>query len=117
MVSSPPSNLRPSVDIAGRGSRQDDVVIEAACCYFHDGLNQSGIAKRLNGSRASVVNYLAEARRGDYVRITLDSYLFSDNQLVFNLKQKFGLNDAPVAPADSTVDQRSFERVIRVASD
>ena len=117
MVSSTPSNVRPGVDVSGRGSRQDDIVIEAAWCYFHDGLNQSEIAKRLNVSRASVVNYLAEARRRDYVRITLDSDIFRNNQLVFNLKQKFGLTDALVVPADSTSDQCSFERVIRVASD
>ena len=117
MVSSTPSNVRPGVDVSGRGSRQDDIVIEAAWCYFHDGLNQSEIAKQLNVSRASVVNYLAEARRRDYVRITLDSDIFRNNQLVFNLKQKFGLTDALVVPADSTSDQRSFERVIRVASD
>lgn len=112
-----PSNPRPVGDVSGRGSRQDDYIIETAWLYFHDGLNQGEIAKRLNISRASVVNYLAEARRRDYVRITLDSDLFRNNQLATELKQRFGIKDALVVPADSTSESRSFERVIRAASD
>ncbi len=111
------SNARPGVDATGRGSRQEDAIIEAAWCYFHEGLNQNEIAKRMNVSRASVVNYLAEARRRDYVRVTLDSDIFRNNQLVFDLKEKFGLADALVVPTDTTSEQRSFERVIRAASD
>lgn len=111
------SNPRPIGDTSGRGSRQDDYIIEAAWLYFHDGLNQGDIAKRLNISRASVVNYLAEARRRDYVRITLDSDVFRTNQLAFDLKQKFDIKDALVVPADTVSENRSFERVVRAASD
>ena len=117
MTSTATSNARPIGDTAGRGSRQDDYIIEAAWLYFHDGLNQGDIAKRLDISRASVVNYLAEARRRDYVRITLDSDVFRTNQLASDLKQKFGIEDALVVPADTVSENRSFERVIRAASD
>lgn len=117
MPSTPSSNARPIGDGAGRGSRQDDNIIEAAWLYFHDGLNQGDIAKRLDVSRASVVNYLAEARRRDYVRITLDSDIFRTNQLAYELKQKFDIEDALVVPADTVSENRSFDRVIRAASD
>lgn len=80
-------------------------------------MNQGDIAKRLDISRASVVNYLAEARRRDYVRVTLDSDVFRNNQLASDLKQKFGIADALVVPADTSSESRSFERVIRAASD
>ncbi len=65
MAPAPASNARPSVDRSGRASRQDDAILEAAWCYYHDGQTQSEIAARLGVSRASVVNYLAEARRRD----------------------------------------------------
>jgi len=111
------SNARPAFAASGRSSRQDDNIIEAAWLYFHEGLNQGDIAARLNISRASVVNYLAEARRRDYVRITLDSDVFSNNQLASDLKQKFGITAALVVPSDVTSEARSSERVIRAASD
>jgi len=111
------STARPGLDASGRGSRQDDYIIEAAWLYFHDGLNQNEIAKRLSVSRASVVNYLAEARRRDYVRITLDSDVFRNTRLGSQLKQKFNIVDVLVVPADTTSASRSFERVIRAASD
>ena len=40
----------------------EDIVVETAWLYYHDGLNQSEIANRLLVSRATVVNYLQEAR-------------------------------------------------------
>ncbi|NEU34530.1 transcriptional regulator, partial [bacterium LRH843] len=42
--------------------RDDAPYIEAAWLYYHDGLNQNEIAERMRISRASVVNYLNEAR-------------------------------------------------------
>ncbi|MCL6285935.1 sugar-binding transcriptional regulator [Ruegeria sp. 2012CJ41-6] len=98
-------------------SRLEDNIIEAAWLYFHDGLNQGGIAKRLNVSRASVVNYLAEARRRDYVRVALDSDIFRNNQLASDLKDKFGIDDALVVPTDTASVSRSNERVVQAASD
>ncbi len=111
------SNARPNEDAAGRGSRQDDAIIEAAWCYYHEGLNQFEIAHRLNLSRASVVNYLAEARKRDYVRISLDSDVFRNQRLSSELKTRFNLTNVLVVPADELSDERSSERVIRAASD
>ncbi len=108
---------KPTGSSLGRVSRLEDNIIEAAWLYFHDGLNQGDIAKRLNISRASVVNYLAEARRRDYVRVTLDSDVFRNNQLAFDLKAKFGIEDALIVPTDIASASRSKERVVQAASD
>lgn len=113
----PPLQARPGGDAAGRGSRQDDYIVEAAWLYFHEGLNQGEIARRLDVSRASVVNYLAEARRRDYVRVTLDTDVFRNTAIAADLRQKFGITDALVVPADTLSDRRSYDRVIRAASD
>ena len=117
MPSTGASQSRSITGSFGRASRQEENIIEAAWLYFHNGLNQGDIAKRLDISRASVVNYLAEARRRDYVRVTLDSDIFRNNQLAFDLKDRFGLEDALVVPADAASESRSIERVVQAASD
>ena len=98
-------------------SRQDDAIVETAWCYYHEGLNQSEIATKLGVSRASVVNYLAESRRRGYVRVTLDSNVFLHNQLAAELRDAYQLSQALVIPVDETSEQRSFDRVVRAASD
>lgn len=40
----------------------ENAVTEVAWLYYHDGLNQKDIAEALGISRATVVNYLQEAR-------------------------------------------------------
>ncbi|MGQ7848305.1 sugar-binding transcriptional regulator [Granulosicoccus sp. 3-233] len=111
------TTAKPGTDAGGRMSRQDDAIVEAAWCYYHEGLNQSAIATKLGVSRASVVNYLAESRRRDFVRVTLDSNVFLYNQLAAELRHAFDLTQALVIPADEASSQRSFERVVRAASD
>lgn len=111
------TKARPGINPTSRASRQDDAIVEAAWCYYHEGLTQTDIAHKLGVSRASVVNYLAEARRRDYVRITLDTDIFANHQLVHDLKATFGLEEALIVPADPGADHRTVERVIRVASD
>src|SRR3546814_12910397 len=48
-----------------------DPVIWAAWLYYEDSLNQSDVAERLGVSRATVVNYLQEARQRGVVRIAI----------------------------------------------
>ncbi len=111
------STAKPGSDDSGRLSRQDDAIIEAAWCYYHEGFNQSEIAARLDVSRASVVNYLAESRRRNYVRVTLDSDIFLHNQLAAELRDAYSLKEVLVIPADPADEARSVDRVIRAASD
>ncbi|WP_163849777.1 sugar-binding transcriptional regulator [Pseudooceanicola aestuarii] len=109
------SRGRPVSDPDGRAARQDEAIVEAAWCYYHEGLNQNDIAQRLGVSRASVVNYLAEARRRHYVRISLDTAIFRTSALANRLKAAFDLDDALVVPAGDP--DRAVTRVTRAAAD
>ncbi|KZM48457.1 sugar-binding transcriptional regulator [Labrenzia sp. OB1] len=100
-----------------RTRSQDEAIIEVTWCYYQDGMNQNEIAERLGISRATVVNYLSEARRRDYVRITLDSDIFRDQQLARALVDRFGLRDAIVVPSSPDGADQSLDRVTRVVSD
>jgi len=46
----------------------ENVVIGVAWMYYQDGMNQKDIADKLGISRATVVNYLQEARERGYIR-------------------------------------------------
>jgi deoxyribonucleoside regulator len=84
-----------------RSSRQvsgDDMVVETAWLYYHDGLNQSQIAAALKVSRATVVNTLQIARERGYVRVQLASEAFTGHRLAMELRQGFGLAAAYVLP-------------------
>ncbi|WP_114388752.1 sugar-binding transcriptional regulator [Notoacmeibacter marinus] len=100
-----------------RTIRQDDAIVEASWCYFHEGMNQNEIAARLGVSRATVVNYLAEARRRDYVRVTLDTEIFLNHRLAERLRERFGLQQVLVVPSASDEPDRSYDRVARAAAD
>jgi len=100
-----------------RSTRQDDAIVEAAWGYYHDGLNQGEIASALGVSRATVVNYLAEARRRNYVRISLDTEVFRTQSLSVELCEAFGLDEALVVPASGGDGTRAPDRVIRAAAD
>lgn len=67
-------------------------------------------------SRATVVNYLSEARRRAFVRISLNTDIFRMHRLALRLKETFELSDVTVVPAGSD-DTSSLDRVSRVAAD
>ena len=111
------SSAKPGTDNSGRLSRHDDAIIEAAWCYYHEGLNQKQIAEKLGVSRASVVNYLAESRRRNYVRVTLDSDVFTNHHLAAELRDAYQLDQVLVIPSDPSDQHLTHERVVRSASD
>ncbi|WP_244614938.1 sugar-binding transcriptional regulator [Pukyongiella litopenaei] len=94
-----------------------DAIVEAAWCYYRCGMNQQDIARRLGVSRASVVNYLSEARRRGYVRVTLEPEIFRTHELARDLVDRFGLADALVVPPDMAEPGRSLERVTVAAGE
>lgn len=95
----------------------ESIVIEAAWMYYHDGLNQTDIAKLLNVSRATVVNYLQEARERGFIRISLAPEVFSSHQLAQDLRERFGLKAAFVVPAGVGNEEETFMRVARGAAE
>lgn len=109
-----------SVDAARLPARDDAPFIEAAWLYYHDGLNQNDIAERMRISRASVVNYLNEARNRGWVRVHMDSDVFKGHRLAEELCTAYGLTEAMVVP-DDPVDPHgvatSVARVTRAAAD
>ncbi|MEL7525646.1 MAG: sugar-binding transcriptional regulator [Pseudomonadota bacterium] len=112
------SRSRPAEARSGARPRtQEDAIVEVTWCYYQDGMNQNEIAERLGISRATVVNYLAEARKRDYVRISLDSDVFRNQELARRIVDRFGLRDAVVIPSSPDGSERSLDRVTRVVAD
>jgi len=77
-----------------------DAVMAAAWLYYHDGLNQSDVAEIIGVSRASVVNYLQDARDRGIVRVVLAPEQGAPIDLAFSLKVAFGLTSCLVIPDD-----------------
>ncbi len=77
-----------------------DAVMAAAWLYYHDKLNQSDVADIIGVSRASVVNYLQEARDRGIVRVVLAPEREAPIDLAFALKAHFGLLSCLVIPDD-----------------
>ncbi len=103
-----------------RSSRQvsgESIVIEAAWLYYHDGLNQTDIATQLGVSRATVVNYLQEAKERGFIRISLDPKAFTTHELAQDLQNRFGLTAAFVVPDGITGDEDALLRVARGAAE
>ena len=94
----------------------DDVIIEAAWLYYHDDLNQNEIAERLGVSRATVVNYLQDAREKGFVQITLSAQAFSGHRLALALKERFGLDGALIVPDNRLDPPDTANRVARAAA-
>jgi len=95
----------------------ENVVIEVAWMYYHEGLNQKEIADRLGISRATVVNYLQEARERGFIRISLDAKAFTTHRLAVELCGKFGLKAAYVIPDEGADVETTFYRVVRGAAE
>lgn len=94
----------------------ENVVIEVAWLYYQDGLNQKDIADKLDISRATVVNYLQEAREKGMVNISLAAPAFTTHRASVDLVKKFGLTAAYVMPDEDADTEEMFYRVVRGAA-
>lgn len=93
-----------------------DLITRAAWAYYHDGVKQSDIAAMLKVSRASVVNYLAEARARGYVRVTMHPDVFLEHHLGTEIAEAFGLAQVMVVPEGASA-RSSLLRVAKAAAD
>ena len=91
----------------------ENAVIQVAWMYYHDGRNQQDIAVALGISRATVVNYLQEARERGLIRIELASTAFTTHRLALDLCKRFGLTGAYVIPDEGANTEEAFLRVVR----
>lgn len=94
----------------------DEIIVEAAWLYYHDGLNQGEVADRLEVSRATVVNYLQEAREKGYIRITLAPEVFTSHKYAHVLRERFGLKAALIVPDGKGDDLARLGRIARGAA-
>jgi len=94
----------------------ENAVIQVAWMYYHDGRNQQDIAQTLGISRATVVNYLQEAREKGLIRITLAAPAFTTHRLGLKLCDRFGLAGAYVIPDEGADAEAAFLRVVRGAA-
>jgi DNA-binding transcriptional regulator LsrR (DeoR family) len=94
----------PAIDrpqIAALPTEFEDAVVWAAWLYYADQLTQNDIAKRLKVARATVVNYLREARERGIVSIQISPAAHARTTLARGLMQRFGLLGAFVIPSDA----------------
>jgi deoxyribonucleoside regulator len=94
----------------------ENVVVECAWMYYEEGLNQKEIADRLGISRATVVNYLSEARARGLVRIQMAAEAFTTHRLARDLCSRYGLAAAYVIPDEGLEVEPAFARVVRGAA-
>ncbi len=95
----------------------ESIVIEAAWLYYHDGMNQTEIAGHLGVSRATVVNYLQEAKERGYIRISLAPKAFTTHRLAEEMRERFGLAAVYVVPDGTGTEEDALLRVARGAAE
>lgn len=82
-----------------------DLVAWAMWLYYVEGETQEGTARKLGMSRASIVNYLAEARDRGLVKISVDPEILAHGKLNAALRERFGIRDAYILPKTHQTDE------------
>lgn len=103
----------------GAAQSHDAQLSNVALLYYKEGLTQSEISARIGVSRATIVNYLRQAREQGIVDIRIKGEAFSTSNLSRDLRDKFGLVDVYIAGSDPTApptQQQVSEQVAHVAA-
>lgn len=87
-------DLSPPPEFAG------DPVVWAAWLYYEEGMTQEEVADQLGVSRASVVNFLQEARDRNVVTIAVSSEHLRSVRVARELGRRFALAGCVVVPDD-----------------
>lgn len=94
---------------------KDSLLANIAMLYYGEGLTQSEISKRMQVSRATIVNLLRESRDKGIVEIRIDGKHLSSSNLARELRQRFTLSDAYVALSNDTVGLSRRDLLAHVA--
>ena len=104
---------------ASGSTRDESAIANIALLYYKEGLNQSEIAKRTGLSRATIVNYLRQARDRGIVDIRVRGESMRVSPQARALRGMFGLEDVYVADtgddADAAINLRQTARVAAAA--
>jgi len=92
-----------------------DPIVWAAWLYYEERMTQEEVAERLGVSRASVVNFLQEARDRNIVTIAVASEHLQSVQIARELSRRFGLASCVVIP-ESNAPLPAYERVGRAGA-
>lgn len=97
----------------------DDAIMWTAWLYYADQMTQSEVATKLGVSRATVANYLNEARERGIVSVNISPKAASRTTLARALMEKFGLTGAFVIPSDGDLhlSERLGDAGARVLAD
>ena len=87
----------------------EDAVAWAMWLYYAEGRTQNEVAQTLGVSRASVANYLSEARRRGLVSINMQPDVLAGVELGRRLSERYGLAGAHVVPAGEAEDEDAAE--------
>ena len=100
--------MEPSREVNRRVPAEfDDVVVWAAWLYYEESLNQSDIAGIIGVSRATIVNYLQEARERGVVRIAMDAGVMARSDLSREICERFGLSETLVVQHQPGADAQT----------
>ena len=94
------------------GGDKEAILSNVSLLYYGEGLTQGEIAKRLQVSRATVVNMLREARERGIVDIRVGGNFLSGSGLSRELKQKFDLVDVYVSLTDNAQDASGDRKLL-----
>ncbi len=84
--------------------KPDDLVTVAAWLYYHQGLKQEEVARRLGVSRVRVTRLLARARAEGVVQFVITRPLPEPFLLAEALRERYGLTAAVVVPAAGSLE-------------
>ncbi len=94
--------------------KTEDLATVAAWLYYRKGLTQAEVAKRLGLSRVKVTRLLARARAEGVVEFRITRPLPEAFRLGEELRRRFGLEDAAVAPEFGTLGSTAADYLYRV---
>jgi len=111
----PAAKSRTGSSVAIPATYQCDPLLWVSWLYHHDEMTQSQIADLLGVSRATVVNYLQQAKASHYVKVSVRTELLGSVELATQMKEAFGLAECMVIPDDGGL-RSPAERIGKAAA-